>query len=302
VGATGLAALAALLAALAVSRRLARPLVALIGAADAMRRGSREVRVGPLPGSPRELQDLAETFDAMADSLNRQEELRRALVSDVAHELRTPVAILQANLEALVDGVVEHTPAQTESLHEEVLRLGERVEDLQALARADAASFGMHVTSVDLARVAAGALEQLAGHVSTAGVDIRADLVPTAVPGDPTRLHQVVTNLLVNAFKFTPSGGRVEVEVTPGPDCARLVVRDTGVGIAPDDLPHVFERFRRGSRTADVPGSGIGLAIVAQLVAAHGGTVGIDSTPGAGTTVTVQLPYEGQRAASKVLR
>jgi two-component system sensor histidine kinase BaeS len=289
-GAVGLAVLVALGVAWFVSRRLTVPLSQLIEAADSMKRGKRDVRVGTVLGTPREMRNLGRTLDIMADSLGQQEQLRQDLVAEVAHELRTPLAVLQASLEGLLDGVVPQTTEQIESLHEEVLRLAARVEDLQMLAHAEAAALSLHTRPCDLAKIAAKALDQLSNHVKTCGLDISCTLTPTAVQADPVRLHQVVTNILVNACKYTPPGGHVHVSVGGTGDQARLLVRDTGRGIAPEDLPHVFDRFWRSSAVGDVKGNGVGMAIVAQLVAAHDGTVEVESTLGVGTQVTIRLP------------
>ena len=292
-----LAAVLAAAVALAVSRRLTAPLTLLIHAAESMGRGVTDVRVGPVRQAPREFRDLAATFDTMADNLVREEQLRRDLVADVAHELRTPVAILQAHLEALADGVISYTPQEIQSLHEEVVRLGERVGDLQELSRADAAVLTMCPRYCDLAQLTAAAiLQQLRARSGNTGMDVTWDLEPVAVYADPGRLHQVVTNLLVNALKFTPPGGSVHVAVGAGHGAGRVVIRDSGIGIAPADLPHVFDRFWRSPEVTHIAGSGIGLTIVARLVRAHGGTVHIDSTRGEGTTVTVTLPLAGRRA------
>jgi two-component system sensor histidine kinase BaeS len=297
IGAGCLAALLAAFVALAVSRRETAPLKRLLDATEAMGRGVTGVRVGPVNRrAPRELRDLAATFDAMADTLVRQEQLRRDLVADVAHELRTPVAILQAHLEALSDGVVPYSPHEVHSLHEEVIRLGERVGDLEALARADAAAVSLLLQSCDLAQLTAVAVDQMRARTEVSGIVVTSDLVPTVVYADPGRLHQVVTNLLVNAVKFTPPAGRVHVSVDGTDAGGRLVVRDTGIGIAPHELALVFDRFWRSAHVTHIAGSGIGLTIVAQLVGAHGGTVHIDSAIGEGTAVSVVLPQTARPA------
>jgi two-component system sensor histidine kinase BaeS len=288
--AAGLAVLVAVIVAWVLSRRLTVPLSQLIEAAESMKRGARDVRVGPVLGTPREMRNLGKTLDALADSLGHQEQLRRDFVADVAHELRTPVAVLQVNLEALLDGIVAQTPEQIESLHEEVLRLARRVEDLQSLAHADAAALSLHVRPCDLAKITGSAVDQLSHQVKTNNLDISCTLTPTAIEGDPVRLHQVITNVLVNACKYTPAGGHIHISVAQTAQHARLLVRDTGCGIAAEDLPRVFDRFWRSNATPDIPGNGIGMAIVAQLVAAHGGNVDIQSTLGVGTQVTIRLP------------
>ena len=156
IGAAGLAAVLALLAAVLVSRRITRPVTRLIESVRAMGRGDEQARVGQVAGAPAELRELAVAFDQMADTLIAHEQVRRNLVADVAHELRTPVAVLQANTEALLDGLVAHTPEQTVSLHEEVLRLGRMVEDLQTLAAAEAAALQLSRQPCDLAQIAGG--------------------------------------------------------------------------------------------------------------------------------------------------
>jgi signal transduction histidine kinase len=288
-GAAGLAALLAMLVALTVSRRITLPVARLIVAARAMGGGDRSARVGDVRG-PGELRDLSEAFDQMADSLARQERLRRNLVADVAHELRTPIAVLQAGHEALLDGVAEPTPGQLASLRDEVLRLARIVDDLSVLASAESAALQLSQRRCDLSDIAATAADSLSGSFSTAGVSIDRRLTEVQVMGDPGRLHEVITNLLVNALKFTPAGGSVLLESGPRELQAMLSVSDTGVGIPPDELPQIFERFFRGKHAAGIAGSGIGLTVVAELVRAHDGRVDVISAPGKGTKITVTMP------------
>jgi len=300
-GAAGLAALLALLAGLAVARRITRPVSRLIAVTRAMAGGDRAARAGAVRG-PAELRELAAAFDQMAGTLDRQEQIRRDLVADVAHELRTPVAVLQAGHEALVDGVAEPTPAELGSLRDEVLRLARMVDDLQTLAAADAAALHLARQRCDLAEVAGSAADSLARRFEAGGLTLERRLAAAGVLADPRWLHQVVTNLLTNALKFTPAGGRVvirtgpagnggsdEADGPPGP-VAVLQVTDTGVGISAGDLPHVFDRFWRGPGAAQVSGIGIGLAIAAELAQAHGGRLTARSEPGQGTEMTLVLP------------
>jgi signal transduction histidine kinase len=288
--ATGLAILISIFVAIYVGRRSTRPIAKLTDAARAMGSGDRDIRVGDLEAASKELSELAGAFDGMADALVAQESLRRDLVSDVAHELRTPVAILQANCEALLDGIVPHTPEQIASLHEEVVRLAALVEDLQSLARADAAALQLTPMRCDLATLVDLALDSMQARFATAGLTVTRRLEPVVIEGDAARLHQVVTNVLVNAEKFTPSGGRIDVELTARSREATLRIVDTGVGIADEDQPHVFERFWRGTNADRATGSGVGLAVVATLVKAHGGRVAIDSQIGKGTSVSLTFP------------
>ena len=287
----GLAVLLAVSVAVFVSRRVTRPVVALTGAVRRLEAGDRNARAGPEAGrGPGELGELAVAFDQMADALRREDELRRNLVADVAHELRTPLTILRASCEEMADGLAEPTPERLGSLHEEVLRLGRVVEDLEALNRAEAASLGLERRPVDLAVVAAGAVDALRSQFDAADLRLNTDLSSVTVEGDATRLHQVVTNLLTNALKFTPAGGTVTVRAAVTGSLACLEVRDTGPGIGPGELPHVFERFWRGRAAHGQAGTGIGLAIVAELARAHGGRAEADSRPGEGATFRVLLP------------
>jgi two-component system, OmpR family, sensor histidine kinase BaeS len=288
-GASGLAALVALLTGLAVARRITRPVTRLIRVTRAMGSGDRTARVGPV-AAPGELRELATAFDQMADDLDRQEQLRRDLVADVAHELRTPIAVLQAGHEALFDGVAEPTPEQLGSLRDEVLRLARMVGDLQTLAAADAAAMHLTLRRDDLAGIAATAADSQAGRFEAAGITLQRRLSPVPVLADPHWLHQVVTNLLTNALKFTPPGGRVTIETGSADGQAVLRVSDTGTGIPAEELPRIFDRFWRGKQASAVSGSGIGLAVAAELTQAHGGQLAAASQPGQGTELTLTLP------------
>jgi two-component system, OmpR family, sensor histidine kinase BaeS len=290
IGAAGLAAVLALASALLVSRRISRPVMRLIESARAMGGGDRHARVGDVPGAPAELRELAITFDQMADALTAQEKLRRDLVADVAHELRTPVAVLQANTEALLDGVVAHTPEQTASLHEEAVRLGRMVGDLQTLAAAEAAALQLSLAQCDLSRVAAGEAEQWEASFAASGIRFERRLEPAPVLADAGRVHQVIANLLSNALKFTPSGGQVQMTLSVAGGKARLEVSDSGPGIAPDDQAHVFDRLWRGTGSAGTAGSGIGLAVASELARAHRGRIEVASEPGQGARFSLILP------------
>ena len=288
-GAAGLAALLALVTGLVVARRITRPVARLIAVTRAMTAGDRSARAGPVR-APAELRELAAAFDQMAGTLDRQEQIRRDLVAAVTHELRTPIAVLQAGHEALLDGVAEPTPAELASLRDEVLRLARMVGDLQDLAAADAAALHLTRQSCDLAGLAAAAAGSLARRFDAAGIAVDRQLAAALVRADPRWLHQVITNLLSNALKFTPSGGRVTISTRQqGPD-AVLEVTDTGPGIPADELPHVFDRFWRGRQAAQISGSGIGLSVAADLARAHGGQLTAASQHGHGTTMTLTLP------------
>lgn len=283
-----IAAAAALLVGFVVAEGITRPLRRLITAIGQLGRGDRSARVNLV--APGELGQLAAAVDAMAAALEREDELRRALTADVAHELRTPVTILAAQCEAILDGVTPPGSAQVGSLYEEVLRLGRVIEDLETLASAEAAGLRLERVPVDLAALVEETTQLLAPQFETAEVALVTSLEPAAVEGDQLRLAQVVRNLLSNALKFTPAGGRVDVTLGNRDGRVELTVADTGVGIRPDEVAHVFDRFWRGSNSRTTSGSGIGLAVVDQLVRAHGGQAAAASRPGEGAVFTVELP------------
>jgi two-component system sensor histidine kinase BaeS len=285
----GIAIVVALAVGWLVAHGITRPLRRLTAAVHRLGAGDRSARANL--AAPGELGELAAAVDHMAATLEREDELRRTLTADVAHELRTPVTILTAHHEALADGVEEPTPELLASLQEEVLRLGRLIEDLEALAAAEAAGLRLQREPVDLADVVRRAVELLAPQLRAAEIELSLRLDPgIVVSGDARRLAQIVQNLLANAVKFTPGGGRIDITLTGGDRTARLVFSDTGVGIPADELPHVFDRFWRGRAADGTSGSGIGLAVVDELVRAHRGRASVASTPGEGTTFTVDLP------------
>jgi two-component system, OmpR family, sensor histidine kinase BaeS len=288
-GAAGLAALLALLTGLAVARRITRPIGRLIAVTQAMAGGDRASRAGDVR-APGELRDLAAAFDQMADTLDREDQIRRDMVASVAHELRTPIAVLQGGHEALLDGISEPTPAELYSLRDEVLRLARMVDDLQTLAAADAAGLHLQRRRCDLADIAASAADSLARRFEAADVALCRQLSGAPVVADSRWLYQLVTNLLGNALKFTQAGGTVTIITRQDAHGAVLEVADTGIGIAADELPYIFDRFWRGQRAVHTSGSGIGLAIAAELARAHGGEMTASSQPGRGTRLTLTLP------------
>jgi len=287
------ALLVTLVVSLVVSRWITAPVDRLARAARARGAGIPGARAGKTKGVA-EVRELMTAFDQMADSLDGEARVRRNMVADIAHELRTPIAVLQAGSEAMLDGVTEPSAANLSALHAEIVRLGQMVDDLQALASAEAAALQLNLARSDLGAIAAQAADGLAETFDAAGVRLVRRLADVPVRCDQRRIHEVAVNLLVNAAKFTPAGGTVTLETglagQAGP--ALLRVADTGVGIPAAELPHVTERFFRGRRASAVAGSGIGLAIVDQLASAHHGRLDIRSKPGLGTTVTVMLPAD----------
>lgn len=315
----------AMLLGIVLARRITRPVSTLAAATRAVARKDLTVRVPDQELGLDELGALGRDFNRMADRLAEQERLRRTLIADVAHELRTPVAILKGQFEAIQDGVTAASPETLLPLHDEALRLARLVDDLQSLALADAGQLPLQrrpATPADLVGAAAAAF----GPAATAQeirftVAMAADL--PAVDADPDRIKQVLLNLLGNALRHTRSGGRIGLSATlaggsagdngaavagkSGEDMAgggrtrdaavrrrfvTFAVSDNGEGIAPADLPHVFDRFWRAdkSRSRSAGGSGLGLAIARGIVTAHGGEMAVASTPDAGSCFSFVLP------------
>jgi len=223
-------------------------------------------------------------------------ELNRSLVqlrlSGMAAVLET--RLLQAQAEAMLDGITTTSRTEIESLHEEMLRLARMIDDLQQLSEAEAAATQLTVVPCDLADQAAVAVGSLNETFDSAGVALELRLSSALAGCDKVRMQDVIRNLLMNAAKYTPAGGTVVVETRPADEQAMLRVADTGIGIAADDLPHVTERFYRGTRSHGISGSGIGLAVVDELVRAQHGGLHIASEPGQGTEVTILLPRARQ--------
>jgi two-component system sensor histidine kinase BaeS len=272
---------------------LSRPLRRIRTGAEAMGAGDLDVRVKETGDD--EIRAVARALNGLAETLQREEELRKESVADLAHELRTPVMGLLARVEAAQDGVFDDEAANLAAMHDEALRLTRLLDDLSALADAQRPGLLLSGEPVDLAAVAKGPADALRQGFADKGIAFTTDLQATIVAGDPKRLEQVVVNLLTNAYRYTDAGGRVSLSVRQVGDDAVLEVADSGVGIPLEDLAHVFTRFWRGekSRSRATGGAGIGLSIVNELVRAHGGQVTAQSTVGQGSVFRVAIPCRG---------
>ncbi|WP_329237200.1 HAMP domain-containing histidine kinase [Streptomyces sp. NBC_01460] len=301
---TGVAALVLALtvgASVLAGARLVRPLHALTGAAQRMRDGENPSHV--VVAADNEIGRLAAAFNDMTEHRARLEEQRKALVSDVAHELRTPLSNIRGWLEGAQDGIAELDASFVSSLLEEAVQLQHIIDDLQDLAAADAGVLRLHPEPLRIEElltyvVAAHQAEADAAGVGLTVADPEGREPPPDLAADPVRMRQAISNLVSNAVRHTPPGGRVTLRVYAtgsGGDETVVEVADTGCGIAQEDLPHVFDRFWRAekSRSRRTGGSGLGLAIVRKLVEAHGGTTGVASTVGHGSVFTLRLPSAG---------
>ncbi len=278
-----------------LSRRILAPVRNLSVAAGKIGQGdlAHRVRAGGLD----EIADLGRTFNSMAGRLEQAERQRRDMMSDVAHELRTPLSNIQGYVEAIRDGVLEPTSATLESIHRQVLHLADLVEDLRVLALAEAGDLRLRIDSHSVGDVLREAVEPFRPRAQARNVDLSLSVDPALpdVSMDRTRISQVVANLLENAIRHTPEGGSVALAAGPGESgMVRISVSDTGEGIPADDLPSVFDRFYRAdpSRSRATGGVGLGLTIARQLVEAHGGTISAQSGPEGGSVFVFELPSE----------
>ncbi len=282
--------------ALLLSRQITSPIRRLSTAASWVARGDMSQRVEAK--SKDEVGTLTATFNSMVDSLQKNQDTRRSLMADLAHEMSTPLAVMQSNLEGMMDGVVEPSAANISSLHEEALLLSRLVRDLRTLAQAESGRLELKLAPADLGEVIGSAANAMRQEASRKGITLSMDL-PPGLPWamvDSDRVCQVLGNLLTNAFRYTSEGGKVSIRVmNVGMDEGRqgllVSVSDTGQGIEAEDLPRVFDRYFQGAQNKEKrTGSGIGLALVKGLVEAHGGKVWAESTPGIGSTFFFTLP------------
>ena len=282
-----------------VATRLTRP---LRDVADAARRlGAGETTARATGGDDRESADLADSFNAMADRLERSEMLRRRAASDIAHDLATPATVLVSQLQAMVDGVVPADRENLDAARSAAAALGNVVAELNDLASAEAAPLQAQPTAVDLGAAIHEVERELDGLRRERNLRLDSSVpVGTVVTIDPGHLSRVLRNVVGNAMTHSPDGGRVTVAVTLAPPLVAIRITDEGPGIAPADVPHIFERFYRADpsravdpRTGHRSGSGIGLTIARELLAANGGRIGVERTDPGGTTFLIELPAGG---------
>lgn len=277
-------------------RRIANPLAEVMAAADAVAAGDLTARVGEANNDD-QFTRLARSFNRMTAELEREDELRRNLTADVAHELRTPLHIIQGNLEGVLDGVYDADAAHIEATLDETRMLSRLVDDLHLLSQAEAGQLSLRWEMVDVPELLADVETSFSGQAAAREialtVDSAGDPAALRVEGDADRLDQVLSNLVANALRHTPPGGQVSIEAARADGQVRIRVADNGEGIAAADLPHVFDRFWRGDKARGPEGgAGLGLAIARQLVEAHGGAITAASggTPGQGARFTITLP------------
>jgi signal transduction histidine kinase len=278
----------------AVFQRMATPVAQVMAVVDAVAEGDLSARVETTSGG--RFGQLSRSLNNMVAELERTHEERRRLTADIAHELRTPLHIIQGNLEGILDGVYEPTATHIQNTLEDTQMLARLVEDLGTLSLAESGQLPLVIETVDIAELLGDVETSFGGQADNVGIALRVNTVshtPLFIQGDILRLFQMLGNLVSNAIRHTPPGGTITLTASEREEGVRLIVEDTGEGIAEEDLPHIFGRFWRGddarTHTAGA-GAGLGLAIAQQLAQAHGGSISVESTVGGGTTFTILLP------------
>ncbi len=267
-------------------RRMTQPFDEMLAAAGKVAEGDYSVQV--TERGFRDVRALARAFNDMASRLHNADQQRRALLADLTHELRTPLTVIQGNLEGMLDGVYPADEANLRALLDETNLLSRLMDDLRTLALAEAGSLQLKREPTDVVMLARETLSAFQAQAGAAGIQLDARF-PDDFPAlelDPGRIRQVLSNLLTNALRYTPAGGSVTLRGRVDGDSVLLEIQDTGAGIPPEELPHIFERFYKST---DSGGMGLGLAIARHLVEAHGGTLTAQSTPGQGTTMQIKF-------------
>ncbi|HEX7433810.1 MAG TPA: ATP-binding protein [Anaerolineaceae bacterium] len=306
--ALSLAALAALIAAIAasylVSRQVVGPIQKMVGISHRIAEGEFHERLEVSGSLARdqldELDLLALSFNQMADKLEKTEVVRRQLIGDISHELRTPLTAIKGYMEGLIDGIIPASGETFQQVHSEVDRLQRLVNDLQELSRMEAGAYQVNLKSVPVLKLVENLESRLSRQFEEKGILLVA-AVPTGLPNvlaDEDRILQVLINLTGNAMQYTPAGGKVTISALCEKNEVRITVADTGIGIAPEHLPHIFTRFYRvdKSRTRASGGSGIGLTIAQSLIKAHHGRIWVESAgEGKGSAFHFTLPVSADK-------
>ena len=287
----------AVILAIRAFRNIATPLADIMDAADRVAEGDLTARVVEHENGPSDFSELARSFNRMTEELQLADQRRRNLTADVAHELRTPLHIVQGNLEGILDGIYEPTPEHIDATLEETRALARLIDDLRTLSLAEAGQLPLTMAPTPVSDLLADVATSFSGQAEAAGIDLRmevaAELDDTPIMADAGRIDQVLGNLVANAIRHTPAGGCITLGAQPADAGMQISVSDTGEGIPTEDLPYIFDRFWKGDRSrshAHGAGSGLGLAIARQLVQAHHGSISVESQPGQGTTFRIDLP------------
>lgn len=276
-----------------MAKRLSTPISRVISTAQMIAKGYFGDRTTE-KSSTREISQLTETVNDLAETLEKQEVLRKRLTADVAHELRTPLATLQSHMEAMIDGIWKPDTERLKSCHEEIMRINRMVGDLEKLARYESENLILCKENFDVSELIQHMVRNFETDFLNKGLDIKFYGEKEVIFADKDKISQVIVNLLSNALKYTPEGGKVEVKVKGAGDITEISIKDSGNGIPPEDLPYIFERFYRAdkSRNRLTGGAGIGLTIAKAIIEAHKGRIEVQSEFNAGTEFIVSLPKQ----------
>lgn len=274
-----------------LAKRLSQPIQKTVSVAKQISGGDYNVRIKE-NSSTKELDELISSINQLADSLGQQEALRKRLTADVAHELRTPLTSIGTHIEAMIEGVWEPTTERLQSCHDEILRIGKMVQDMESLEKVESENLKLDKTRINLREVAEKAVSNFEADINNKNLKLLIEGNCKDISADKDRINQVLINLISNAVKYTPDGGKIHISISEAGHSVKLRIKDNGIGIPEDELPFIFERFYRAdkSRNRMTGGSGIGLAIVKSIVTAHGGSVEGESRSNEGSCFTIMLP------------
>lgn len=280
------------------ARRLSFPISRAVKAAEGISHGNYNNRITN-KSNIIEIDELSSTINELAEGLDKQEKLRKRLTADVAHELRTPLATLQSHMEAMIDGIWEPDSSRLKSCHEEVMRINRMVGDLENLARYESEAMELWKETFDLSELAQHIIKNYEAEFANKNISLEFKGEMSLVYADRDKISQVIVNLLSNSLKYTAVAGTASINVNPDGNQVILKIRDNGIGISPEDVEHIFERFYRvdKSRSRESGGCGIGLAIVKAIIDAHDGTVSVTSIVNKGTEFTITLPGAAENKA-----
>lgn len=275
-----------------MAKRLASPISRAITTARMISKGYFEDRIME-NSSTKEISELTETINDLAETLGKQETLRKRMTEDVAHELRTPLATLQSHMEAMIDGIWKPEPERLKSCHDEIIRISRMVGDLEKLAKFESENLILNKTTFDVSELIKNIIKNFESGFLNKDIEVSFIGNEELIYADKDKISQIIVNLLSNAQKYTPQGGSVTAEVKGNDDSVEIIIRDNGKGIPSEDLPYIFERFYRAdkSRNRLTGGAGIGLTITKAIVDAHKGKIQVKSKLDEGTEFIINIPY-----------
>lgn len=288
-----IAVIGAVFAGIIFAKKISVPVVSVTNITKEISNGNYNKKIDTNEDTT-EIAQLVQAVNHMSYMLNEQENIRKRLTSDVAHELRTPVANVSANIEAMVEGALEPDNARLESCYNELLRITDIISDLEKLRQIENEKLVLERTSVDVKELCESVIQAFKAQLESKQISFTVNADHVSLMADRNRLYQVMANLISNAIKYTQNGGCINVDVVDNKDFVAISVKDNGIGINESDLPFIFERFYRTdkSRNRTTGGAGIGLAIVKAIVLAHGGEVSVESKESVGSTFNVVLPQK----------